>query len=384
MLSDSESELFVTQSCFSGSRSIDLLENNFESLFADADNEKAVDNFNLHTEDLFTDVFTDKEDSGRGIITVSDKEIQARNEARIPQNTKRATSWSTRVWDDWVTERNSLPINDSDTCVVAPKSGILKTLCNFELSFWLSKFVYEVRKTDKNEYPPNSLSLLCTGLQLRETGAPQLKMFESPDLKLFQDSLDAEMKRLTAKGLGCEIKQAQPITEDEEQLMWTKGVLGDMDPKTLLNTLFFLIGKFFGLTSDGEHRSLTFDQIRAIKGSDNECSKLQYTSFGEKNYAGGLEHRKLRPKTMEQHDNPGNPERCIVRIFEKHQSKCPKLKPGSPLYLTPKRKVSSDDKVWYTKTPVGKNTLRKVVQDMCRVAGIESHHLHDWPSKRSA
>jgi len=119
--------------------SIDLSENNFESLFADADNEKAVDNFNLRTEDLFTDVLTDKEDSGGGIITVSDKEIQSRNEARIPQNTKRATSWSTRVWDDWVTERDSLPINDSDTFVVAPKSGILKTLCNFELSFWLSK-----------------------------------------------------------------------------------------------------------------------------------------------------------------------------------------------------------------------------------------------------
>ena len=81
MLSDSESELFITQSRFSGSssRSIDLSENNFESLFADADNEKAVDNFILRTEDLFTDVFTDKEDSGRGIITVSDKEIQARS-----------------------------------------------------------------------------------------------------------------------------------------------------------------------------------------------------------------------------------------------------------------------------------------------------------------
>ena len=79
MLSDSESELFTTQSRFSGSTSIDLSENNFESLFADADNEKAVDNFILRTEDLFTDVFTDKEDSALGIITVSDKEIQARS-----------------------------------------------------------------------------------------------------------------------------------------------------------------------------------------------------------------------------------------------------------------------------------------------------------------
>ena len=60
-MSDSESKLFITQSSFSGSRSIDLSENNFESLFEDADNEKAVDHFNLRTEVLFTDVFTDKD-----------------------------------------------------------------------------------------------------------------------------------------------------------------------------------------------------------------------------------------------------------------------------------------------------------------------------------
>ena len=94
MLSDSQSELFITQSSLSGSTSIELSENNFESLFAGADNEKAVDNFNLRTEDLLTDLFTDKEDSGRGITTVTDKGLQARNEARIPQDTKRATSWS--------------------------------------------------------------------------------------------------------------------------------------------------------------------------------------------------------------------------------------------------------------------------------------------------
>ena len=35
-------------------------------------------------------VFTDKEDSGRGFTTVTDKEIQSRNEqARVLQNTKR-------------------------------------------------------------------------------------------------------------------------------------------------------------------------------------------------------------------------------------------------------------------------------------------------------
>ena len=38
-----------------------------------------------------TCMFTDKEDSWRGITTVTDKEIQSRNDARIPRNTKRST-----------------------------------------------------------------------------------------------------------------------------------------------------------------------------------------------------------------------------------------------------------------------------------------------------
>ena len=42
-------------------------------------------------------MFTDKEDSGRGITTVTDKEIQSRNEARISPNTKRSSTCLHRV-----------------------------------------------------------------------------------------------------------------------------------------------------------------------------------------------------------------------------------------------------------------------------------------------
>ena len=44
-----------------------------------------------------TCMFTDKEDSGRGITTATDKEIQSRNEARISQNTKRSSTCLHRV-----------------------------------------------------------------------------------------------------------------------------------------------------------------------------------------------------------------------------------------------------------------------------------------------
>ena len=58
-----------------------------------------------------TCMFTDKEDSRRGITTVTDKDIQSRNEARIPQNTKRSTTCLHGVGEFGMTvkERKTLP-----------------------------------------------------------------------------------------------------------------------------------------------------------------------------------------------------------------------------------------------------------------------------------
>ena len=52
----SSHDLYWENKMYKRKRSIELLENNFESLFAGADNEKAVDNFILRTDDLLTDL----------------------------------------------------------------------------------------------------------------------------------------------------------------------------------------------------------------------------------------------------------------------------------------------------------------------------------------
>ena len=128
-------------------------------------------------------------------------------------------------------------------------------------------------------------------------------MFKSPDYKLFQDAIDSEMKRLTRKGVGVVRKQAEPIAPHEEEVMWEKGVLGDQDAKSLLHTLVFLFGKFFALKSGEEHRNLRFEQLRVIEGDDVERTRLQYRSHGEKNHGGGLKHRNVTTKVVEQHEN---------------------------------------------------------------------------------
>ena len=140
---------------------------------------------------------------------------------------------------------------------------------------------------------------------------PELDIFRNPRYKLFQDSIDLRMKTLTRTGLGINVKQARPISADEEEILRSKGLLGEDDPRTLVNTLVYLFGKYFSLRSGEEHRELRFSQLEVIEGDLVERTRLKYTSSAEKNYAGGpggLQHRKVKAKVVEHHENIVNPE----------------------------------------------------------------------------
>ena len=82
----------------------------------------------------------------------------------------------------------------------------------------------EIRKKSPagEVYPPNTLYCLCCGIQryLREEGQADINTFTDPKFKLFRDSLDAEMKRLTSLGVGVKRKQAEAFSEDDQSLLW--------------------------------------------------------------------------------------------------------------------------------------------------------------------
>ena len=50
---------------------------------------------------------------------------------------------------------------------------------------------------------------------------------------------------MPALGLGVKKRQAEPITVEEEKKLWEKGVLGESDPQTLLDTVLLLCGIHF-------------------------------------------------------------------------------------------------------------------------------------------
>ena len=122
----------------------------------------------------------------------------------------------------------------------------------------MSRFILEVRKRDGNVYTPNTLHHITAGVMrhLRWNGRPDIDFFRDSQYGDFRQSLDAEMKRLQSLGIGSKKKQAEVLTEADEDLLWAKGLLGGKTPKMLLDTVVFYNGLYFALRSGREHRQL--------------------------------------------------------------------------------------------------------------------------------
>ncbi len=79
-------------------------------------------------------------------------------------------------------------------------------------------------------------------------------------------------------GLGSQKKKAEPLTEEEEELLWNKGLLGCKTPQALVDTVLFMNGVYFALRSGSEHRQLRSEpcQIQVIE-VEGQRSYLKYT-----------------------------------------------------------------------------------------------------------
>ena len=149
-------------------------------------------------------------------------------------------------------------------------------------------------------------------------------------------------------------------------------MLGDHNPKVLLDTLVYLIGLNFALRSGEEHRRLRHNpsQISVI----NEEGKTPYIVYSEdisKTNQGGLKSQKIVPKRVIHHANHQNPSCCLVQLFMKYNHLCPKGRPDGALYLTPLKNPTQD--CWFSRIPIGHNKLADTVPRLMREAGIEGY-----------
>ena len=181
--------------------------------------------------------------------------------------------------------------------------------------------------------------------------------------------LDSEMKRLQKAGHGSRKKKAEPLKEEEEELLWKKGFLGSGSPQALVDTMVMINGIYFALRSGGEHCQLRSDPCHfQLVENAGSCPFLKYTEDISKNRTGGLKGRKLKPKVVQHHDNPQNPERCFMRLFKLYQSLLPQERSKNAFYFQPLKIPTAD--CWFSSKLIGHNALEGTVARLCQKAGI--------------
>ena len=90
--------------------------------------------------------------------------------------------------------------------------------------------------------------------------------------------LDSKMQWLRGQGLGTKVKNAEPLTSDDEDVLWLKGALGDHNPQCLLETLIFYIGMNIALRSGDEHCHLRFHSCQIDAKQDENAQQYLFNT----------------------------------------------------------------------------------------------------------
>ena len=129
------------------------------------------------------------------------------------------------------------------------------------------------------------------------------------------------------------------------------------------------------LRAGGKHhslRSLGFNSQFKMTFPGGVWHLVYTEDLGTKTNAGGLHHKKVKPKQVTIYPNTENKACCLVALFVKYHSKLPMNRKCSALYLQPCKVFT--DRAWYMDSPMGINTLWNTVKDLCTSAGLQGFY----------
>ncbi len=134
----------------------------------------------------------------------------------------------------------------------------LSKLTKEEWAFSMARFITEIWKLNREEYPPRMVYQMCVCIQMYlESNKIHWKILNKQDSKFvdFYYILYNVMKQKCAKGLG-KVQSAEVISKEAENHMWKVGILGEDHPKQLGETVLFLLGIHLALKGGDKHKQL--------------------------------------------------------------------------------------------------------------------------------
>ena len=137
-----------------------------------------------------------------------------------------------------------------------------------------------------------------------------------------------------------------------------------------MQTMWFLLTTHFGMRARQEHHSLSMENFFVDVSDDNQIF-IEFHEDPTKTRGSGLRptERSAVPKMF-----ATGGLRCPVRLFQLYMSKRPDdLEMTGPFYLSAKHCANKDDITWFTRQPVGKNTISGFMKQIIKGTSAESN-----------
>ena len=262
--------------------------------------------------------------------------------SRHSKATEKKCNCAAKLFAEWKCARNELAI-------LHPEQGNSTIRCELiemtkdELCFALSRFIHEVRKQNGDNYPSGTLYELIISVQhYLASHGKEYKFLQDEASVSLKNTLASRMKFLAASGLRSERRQAGVINREDEEKCGKKaysdltihGSLLTLSYTCLDRTSPYVREKSTGISFTLIPR---YPAIQIRRGVVFAISGRLFQNS----------HMRFAPKVVDAYENTDNPDRCVVRLYEKyinHQRNSPNCNPA--LYLRPLEKPNEDK--WYS------------------------------------
>ncbi|XP_044307896.1 transcriptional regulator QRICH1 [Varanus komodoensis] len=254
-----------------------------------------------------------------------------------------------------------------------------------ELNYGLCLMTREARNSEGEPYDPDVLYyiFLCIQKYLFENGRVD-DIFSDLYYIRFTEWLHEVLKDVQPRVTPLGYVLPSHVTEE---MLWECKQLGAHSPATLLTTLMFFNTKYFLLKTVDQHMKLAFSKVLRQTKKNPSNPKDKSTSI---RYLKALGIHQAGQKVTddmyaEQTENPENPLRCPIKLYDFYLFKCPQSVKGrnDTFYLTPEPVVAPNSPIWYSIQPISREQMEQMltrilvireIQEAIAVANVTTMH----------
>ncbi|XP_028969654.2 glutamine-rich protein 1 [Esox lucius] len=245
-----------------------------------------------------------------------------------------------------------------------------------ELNVALALMTQEARGLEGEKFEPDALYyiFLCIQKYLFENGRVD---------DIFSDQYYTRFSQWLHKALDEWRPSIHPMgyiipSHVTEEMLWECKQLGAHSPSTLLTTLMFFNTKYFHLTTVEQHMKVAFSKVLRHTKKNPSNPKDKSTSIRYLKAYGPLGAHHAGQKVTddmyeEQAEDPENPLRCPIKLYDFYLFKCPQSAKGrnDAYYLTPEPVVAPNSPIWYSTQPITSEQVEHMLTRIIMVREIQ-------------